>query len=159
MQTSVTCRLFNQGFMSQGSGVQGTAKKSAAKTGVAKQLGFTLIELLVVLVLLGLVLSLTVPNVVSWLEGRERSSRIEEFTAKVQHLPLKASTSNQSMLLFDGSELNLDAGRVSFSPALEVLANGYCKGASAILYESNYELEFAISAPFCSVRLLKSTRV
>lgn len=124
-----------------------------------KQVGFTLIELLVVLVLLGLVLSLTVPNIGSWLETRERSARIEEFTAKVQHLPLKASTQNKAYTLFDGESLDLQSGSVSFEPALKVLENGYCKGASATLFENDFEVEVDISAPFCAVSVVGGKRL
>jgi general secretion pathway protein G len=125
----------------------------------SKREGFTIIELLVVLVLLGLVLGLTVPNVMSWLDTRERSARIEEFTAKVQHLPLKASTQNIAYTLFDGAELELDSGSVSFSPALEILQNGYCKGASATLFETDFEVEFVIRAPYCSVQVSGGKRL
>jgi general secretion pathway protein G len=121
--------------------------------------GFTLIELLVVLILLGLVLALTVPNVMSWLDTRERSARIEEFTAKVQHLPLKASTQNMAYVLFDGAELELDSGSVSFNPALEVLQNGYCKGATATLFETDFEVEFLVSAPYCAVQVTGGKRL
>jgi general secretion pathway protein G len=117
---------------------------------------FTMIELLVTLVLLGLITSMAVPGIDSWLRARQASSVRLALSNEMTLLPLQAKMSGQRLELSETSQLRDNSLPLRFIQPVVVLANGYCLGGQvALLQNSNStntaETLFDVVPPLCEV--------
>lgn len=119
--------------------------------------GFTMIELLVTLVLLGLITSMAVPGIESWLRARQASSVRMALSNEMTLLPLQAKMSGQRLELSEASQLSDSSLPLRFIEPVIVLANGYCLGGQVALMQNSTsqnssETRFDILPPLCEVR-------
>jgi prepilin-type N-terminal cleavage/methylation domain-containing protein len=122
-----------------------------------KSAGFTMIELLVTLVLLGLITSMAVPGIDSWLRARQASSVRIALSNEMTLLPLQAKMSGQRLQLSEASQLSDDSLPLRFIEPVIVLPNGYCLGGQVALMQNSTaenlnETRFDILPPLCEVR-------
>jgi len=115
-----------------------------------------MIELLVTLVLLGLITSMAVPGIDSWLRARQASSVRMALSNEMTLLPLQAKMSGQRLELSEASQLSDASLPLRFIQPVVVLANGYCLGGQvALLQNSNssnpVETLFDVVPPLCEV--------
>ena len=115
-----------------------------------------MIELLVTLVLLGLITSMAVPGIDSWLRARQASSVRLALSNEMTLLPLQAKMSGQRLELSETSQLSDASLPLRFIQPVVVLANGYCLGGQvALLQNSNssnpVETLFDVVPPLCEV--------
>ena len=121
-----------------------------------------MIELLVTLVLLGLITSMAVPGIDSWLRARQASSVRLALSNEMTLLPLQAKMSGQRLELSETSQLSDNSLPLRFIQPVVVLANGYCLGGQVALLQdptsqnsnsSNAnETLFDVVPPLCEVR-------
>lgn len=115
-----------------------------------------MIELLVTLVLLGLITSMAVPGIDSWLRARQASSVRLALSNEMTLLPLQAKMSGLRLELSEANQLNDTSLPLRFIQPVVVLANGYCLGGQvALLQNSNssnaVETRFDVVPPLCEV--------
>lgn len=122
-----------------------------------KSAGFTMIELLVTLVLLGLITSMAVPGIDSWLRARQASSVRIALSNEMTLLPLQAKMSGLRLQLNEVSQLSDNSLPLRFIEPVIVLPNGYCLGGQVALRQNSTsqnasETRFDILPPLCEVR-------
>ena len=120
-----------------------------------------MIELLVTLVLLGLITSMAVPGIDSWLRARQASSVRTALSNEMTLLPLQAKMLGRQLELSEVSQLSDSSLPLRFIQPVIVLANGYCLGGqvallqAAISQNSNSpnanETRFDVLPPLCEV--------
>ncbi len=116
-----------------------------------KQTGFTLIELLVTLSIIGLLASLTVPSVSSWLVSRQFAAERDALASELALLPLKASVTGQQVIIDDSSQIAPLESEVIVTQPITVLSNGFCMGGELQLMQDKTQQRFAVKPPFCEI--------
>lgn len=111
-----------------------------------------MVELLVTLVLLGLITSLAVPGIDSWLRARQVSSVRTALSNEMTLLPLQAKMSGQRFEISAAAQLSDTSLPLRFIQPVVVLANGYCLGGQVALLQSSQEVIFDVVPPLCEVR-------
>jgi Tfp pilus assembly protein PilE len=112
-----------------------------------------MIELLVTLVLLGLVSSIVIPGIDSWLDSRERAAKRNHIVNKLALLPLSVNRRGERLTISRAQQLDLPANSIEFVQPIVVLANGFCVGG-AFKNLSQPEIVYLVSSPFCEVEVM-----
>jgi type II secretory pathway pseudopilin PulG len=109
------------------------------------------VELLVTLVLLGLIASVVVPGLDSWLASRQASAIRMALADELALLPLKANRSGQQIIISDVAQLSVGDLVASFPVPIVVLANGFCQGGKMILQQRGAKFSLEVTSPYCEV--------
>lgn len=111
-----------------------------------------MVELLVTLVLLGLIASVVLPGLESWLASRQASAMRMSLTNELALLPLKANRSGQQIIISHVDQLNVEELEASFPVPITVLANGYCLGGEVLMIQRGKPIALDVISPFCEVQ-------
>ena len=120
--------------------------------------GFTLIEITVVLVLLGLVVGLVLPNLISLYDKLGSRSELKRTLSQLSDLSLVAYATGDGGSLQDLSERHLELPNgwaIRGGETVFIRDNGVCEGGQIVLMTQSKDFPILMQAPNCEAELLE----
>ncbi len=119
--------------------------------------GLTLLEVLAVLMLLGLVLSLSLPRVQSVYNSVQLALNVEDLKQSIQRLPAKARARKKMIHLVEMNARvmeeydipSVSGWQIRVITPVTISSSGFCTGGELSLFDGSSTVGYEVSQPFC----------